>query len=100
MSKAQAQLTLHKGEPVPVAWKINSDIPCHNVVTLSEVVAKSWTDKGRSVTPLFAAPPKPTLSKQTLCDWLEDNFDIADSQRDAFAADFAHCCECIVKAGK
>ena len=38
------------------------------------------------------------ISKEKLCDWLEDNFDIDDSQRDAFAACFAHCCDCIVQS--
>lgn len=42
-------------------------------------------------------PQKPIISKEKLCDWLEDNFDIDDSQRDAFANCFAHNCECIVK---
>ena len=37
------------------------------------------------------------ISKEKLCDWLEDNFDIDDSQRDAFAQCFAHHCNCIVK---
>ncbi|MEE8728682.1 MAG: hypothetical protein SOI28_10110 [Rahnella inusitata] len=40
---------------------------------------------------------KPVISKEKLCDWLEDNFDIDDSQRDAFANCFAHHCNCIVK---
>ncbi|QLK60841.1 hypothetical protein GE278_08735 [Enterobacteriaceae bacterium Kacie_13] len=40
---------------------------------------------------------KPIISKEKLCDWLEDNFDIDDSQRDAFANCFAHHCNCIVK---
>ncbi|QUT14158.1 hypothetical protein [Rahnella inusitata] len=40
---------------------------------------------------------KPVISKEKLCDWLEDNFDIDDSQRDAFAQCFAHHCNCIVK---
>ncbi len=38
------------------------------------------------------------ISKEKLCDWLEDNFDIDDSQRDAFAACFAHCCDCIFQS--
>lgn len=46
---------------------------------------------------LFTAPQKPGISKEKLCDWLEDNFDIDDSQRDAFAQCFAHHCNCIVK---
>ena len=46
---------------------------------------------------LEAAPQKPVISKEKLCDWLEDNFDIDDSQRDAFAQCFAHHCNCIVK---
>ena len=48
-------------------------------------------------TELFATPQKPVISKEKLCDWLEDNFDIDDSQRDAFANCFAHHCNCIVK---
>ncbi|MFS7249311.1 hypothetical protein AB6869_19880 [Rahnella rivi] len=47
---------------------------------------------------LFGAPQKPGISKEKLCDWLEDNFDIDDSQRAAFAACFAHCCDCIVQS--
>lgn len=47
---------------------------------------------------LSSAPPKPVISKEKLCDWLEDNFDIDDSQRAAFAACFAHCCDCIVQS--
>ena len=86
-----------KGEQVPVAWRHDSDILCHKVVTMSEVVATSWVDKGRSVTPLYDRPQKPVISKEKLCDWLEDNFDIDDSQRDAFANCFAHHCNCIVK---
>mgnify|MGYP003365214263 CR=1 FL=1 len=50
-------------------------------------------------TPLFTAQQKPVISKEQLCDWLEDNFDIDDSQRDAFAQCFAHHCNCIVKDG-
>lgn len=46
---------------------------------------------------LEATPQKPVISKEKLCDWLEDNFDIDDSQRDAFAQCFAHHCNCIVK---
>ncbi len=48
---------------------------------------------------LFAVQQKPVISKEKLCDWLEDNFDIDDSQRDAFAECFAHHCNCIVKDG-
>ena len=47
--------------------------------------------------PIFTVPQKPIISKEKLCDWLEDNFDIDDSQRDAFAQCFAHNCECVVK---
>ncbi|THD55930.1 hypothetical protein ERD95_02175 [Enterobacteriaceae bacterium ML5] len=86
-----------KGDQVPVAWRHDSDILCHKVVTMSEVVATSWVDKGRSVTPLYDRPQKPVISKEKLCDWLEDNFDIDDSQRDAFANCFAHHCNCIVE---
>lgn len=43
------------------------------------------------------AEAKPVVSKEKLCDWLEDNFDIDDSQRDAFADCFAQNCNCIVK---
>ncbi|MFS7244430.1 hypothetical protein AB6880_01800 [Rahnella inusitata] len=46
---------------------------------------------------LFGAPQRPVISKAKLCDWLEDNFDIDDSQREAFAECFAHHCNCIVK---
>ncbi|THD55879.1 hypothetical protein ERD95_02400 [Enterobacteriaceae bacterium ML5] len=96
--KLAAHIEAMKGKQAPVAWKINSDIPCHNVVTVSEVVAKSWIAKGRSVMPLYDRPQKPVISKEKLCDWLEDNFDIDDSQRAAFAACFAHCCDCIVQS--
>ncbi|MFS7253819.1 hypothetical protein AB6869_24970 [Rahnella rivi] len=51
-----------------------------------------------SVIELFTAPQKPFISKEKLCDWLEDNFDIDDSQRAAFAACFSHCCDCIVQS--
>lgn len=47
--------------------------------------------------PLYARPQKPAISKEKLCDWLEDNFDIDDSQRDAFVACFALACCCEVK---
>ena len=47
---------------------------------------------------LSTAPQKPVISKEKLCDWLEDNFDIDDSQRAAFAACFSHCCDCIVQS--
>ncbi|QUT17671.1 ead/Ea22-like family protein [Rahnella inusitata] len=43
---------------------------------------------------------KPVISKEKLCDWLEDNFDIDDSQCDAFANCFARHCNCIVKEGE
>lgn len=51
------------------------------------------------VNPL-TAKKKPVITKEKLCDWLEDNFDIDDSQRDAFANCFAHHCNCIVKEGE
>ena len=56
------------------------------------------TDLERNIAPLFTAQQKPVISKEKLCDWLEDNFDIDDSQRAAFAACFAHCCDCIVQS--
>lgn len=56
------------------------------------------TDLERNIAPLFTAQQKPVISKEKLCDWLEDNFDIDDSQRAAFAACFSHCCDCIVKS--
>lgn len=49
--------------------------------------------------PLHTAPQKPVISKEKLCDWLEDEFDIPDSKRDVLATDFAKCCECVVKDG-
>jgi len=48
---------------------------------------------------LSSVQTKPVINKEKLCDWLEDNFDIDDSQRDAFANCFAHHCNCIVKEG-
>lgn len=57
----QAEIAALKGEQVPVAWRHDSDILCHKVVTMSEVVAKSWVDKGRSVTPLYDRPQKPVV---------------------------------------
>ena len=121
-------LTTEQGDQVPVADKCHPSmmesvtVP-HNVigtyedasggrsdiVTLSEkremkginydVIAPGTAAmRGRGVRE-FLASQKPVISKEKLCDWLEDNFDIDDSQRDAFAQCFAHHCNCIVKDG-
>ena len=97
----QATLAELKGEQVPVAWKLSDSPDTQDcTVTQSESVAKWWVEQGRNTTPLFTAPQKPIISKEKFCDWLEDNFDIDDSQRDAFANCFAHHCNCIVKEGE
>lgn len=71
-----------KGVQVPVAWRHDSDILCHKVVTMSEVVAASWVDKGRSVTPLYDRPQKPVVLPEgfhpdgdTDCGWVIDYAD-------------------------
>ncbi len=98
--KSEAELAALKGDQVPVAWKLSDSPDTQDcTVTQSESVAKWWVEQGRNTTPLFTAPQKPGISKEKLCDWLEDNFDIDDSQRDAFAKCFAHHCNCIVKDG-
>ena len=90
-----------KGEQVPVAVvelndnltvaEIRGDIPRRKAV---RELYEGALVLGQE---LFAVPQKPVISKEKLCDWLEDNFDIDDSQRDAFANCFAHHCNCIVK---
>ena len=118
-----------KGEQVPVADKCHPSmmesvtVP-HNVIGTYEDVSGGRSDivtlsekremkginydviapgtaamRGRGVRE-FLASQKPVISKEKLCDWLEDNFDIDDSQRDAFAECFSHHCNCIVKEGE
>ncbi|MFS7385219.1 hypothetical protein AB6870_24590 [Rahnella inusitata] len=90
-----------KGEQVPVAVvelndnlsvaEIRGDIPRRKAV---RELYEGALVLGQE---LFGAPQRPVISKAKLCDWLEYNFDIDDSQRDAFANCFAHHCNCIVK---
>ena len=88
--KAEAELAELKAEQVPVGIVRKVQQGLH--VTLYQSIPEG--------TELFTAPQKPVISKEKLCDWLEDNFDIDDSQRDAFANCFAHHCNCIVKEGE
>lgn len=54
---ALARIALSAKQAKPAAWTLNdSPIGLNPVVTLSKSVAKSWSDKGRSITQLFATP--------------------------------------------
>ena len=97
---AQGEIAALKGDQVPVITCYS----CRKVMTRDEHaeadgfcphcdVEIELDEDGE----LFTAPQKTCISKEKLCDWLEDNFDIDDSQRDAFANCFAHHCNCIVK---
>ena len=116
----EEELAALKGDQVPVADKCHPSmmesvtVP-HNVIGTYEDASGGRSDKREMkginydvIAPgtmamsgwgmrEFLAPQKPVISKEKLCDWLEDNFDIDDSQRDAFAQCFAHHCNCIVK---
>ena len=90
-----------RGEQVPVAWTDAEELRgmekdgCGYLFKVDP--ANPFTDPRRQIM-LFDSQQKPVISKEKLCDWLEDNFDIDDSQRAAFAACFAHCCDCIVQS--
>ena len=85
-----------KGDQVPVAWLNDAHLARGHIVGEA-----GEEDAGPGMIPVYREkyppPQKPVISKEKLCDWLEDNFDIDDSQRDAFANCFAHHCNCIVK---
>ena len=89
IANLEAELAALKGEQVPVGIVRKVQQGLH--VTLYQSIPEG--------TELFTAHQKPVISKEKLCDWLEDNFDIDDSQRDAFANCFAHHGNCIVKDG-
>ncbi|MFS7360333.1 hypothetical protein AB6896_15860 [Rahnella inusitata] len=101
--KTESELAALKGEQMPVAVvelndnlsvaELRGDIPRRKAV---RELYEGALVLGQE---LFGAPQRPVISKAKLCDWLEDNFDIDDSQRDAFANCFAHHCNCIVKDG-
>lgn len=90
---ARKEFDALKGDQVPYAWVRISQNGTRNYTSFSPRPRKG---NGEAI-PLFTAHQKPVISKEKLCDWLEDNFDIDDSQRDAFAKCFAHHCNCIVK---
>ena len=90
---ARKEFDALKGDQVPYAWVRISQNGTRNYTSFSPRPRKG---NGEAI-PLFTAHQKPVVSKEKLCDWLEDNFDIDDSQRDAFANCFAHHCNCIVK---
>ncbi len=99
-SRIEAELAALKGDQVPVAWTDAEELRgmekdgCGYLFKVDP--ANPFTDPRRQIM-LFDRQQKPVISKEKLCDWLEDNFDIDDSQRDAFAKCFAHHCNCIVK---
>ena len=90
-----------KGDQVPIAWTDAEELRgmekdgCSYLFKVDP--ANPFTDPRRQIM-LYDRPQKPVISKEKLCDWLEDNFDIDDNQRDAFANCFAHCCDCIVQS--
>ena len=85
-----------KGEQVPVVWLNDAHLARGHIEGEA-----GEEDAGPGMIPVYREkyfpPQKSVISKEKLCDWLEDNFDIDDSQRDAFANCFAHHCNCIVK---
>ena len=93
---AQGGIAALKGDQVPVAWRITPTAGRGSYVETNTEFIEKLGELAFRVEPLFPAPQKPVISKEKLCDWLEDNFDIDDSQRDAFANCFAHHCNCIV----
>ena len=101
---ARKEFDALKGEQVPVSNPVLAYADSYRAMARrgSDFVP-IWgviTDLERNIAPLFTAQQSPVISKEKLCDWLEDNFDIDDSQRDAFANCFAHHCNCIVKGGE
>lgn len=49
---------------------------------------------------LRAQPQKPVVSKQKLCNWLEEEFGVTESQYDSYASSFAESVGGIVKDGE
>lgn len=90
-----------KCQQVPVAWTDAEELRgmekdgCGYLFKVDP--ANPFTDPRRQIM-LFDRPQKTIISKEKFCDWLEDNFDIDDSQRNAFADCFANCCDCIVQS--
>ena len=93
---AQGEIAELKGEQVPFGY-VEHQAAVKVVKGETRFAALTMEPKGDKCLPLFTALQSPVISKEKLCDWLEDNFDIDDSQRDAFAQCFAHHCNCIVK---
>lgn len=95
--KVKAEIAALKGEQVPVAWLNDAHLARGHIEGEA-----GEEDAGPGMIPVYREkyipPQKLVISKEKLCDWLEDNFDIDDSQRAAFAACFAHCCDCIVQS--
>ena len=96
-SRLEAELAALKGDQVPVAWLNDAHLARGHIEGEA-----GKEDAGPGMIPVYREkylpPLKPVISKEKLCDWLEDNFDIDDSQRAAFAACFSHCCDCIVQS--
>lgn len=94
--KLAAHIETLKGEQVPVAWLNDAHLARGHIEGEA-----GEEDAGPGMIPVYREkyfpPQKSVISKEKLCDWLEDNFDIDDSQRDAFANCFANHCNCIVK---
>ena len=91
-----------KGDQIPVGWvKVTADkaLSWDSVDPIYLAGSNAPVGWRSDYKPVYNRPQKPVISKEKLCDWLEDNFDIDDSQRDAFANCFAHHCNCIVKEG-
>ena len=90
-----------KGDQIPVGWvKVTADkaLSWDSVDPIYLAGSNAPVGWRSDYKPVYNRPQKPVISKEKLCDWLEDNFDIDDSQRDAFAACFAHCCDFIVQS--
>lgn len=76
--EALARIALAAKQAKPVAWTLNdSPIGLNSVVTLSKSVAKSWNDKGRSITQLFSTP-QPAHTEQD--GWIECSERIPESK--------------------
>lgn len=71
MALAAMKLALASLEAEAVAWRCDSgSIASRRVVTVSEVVAESWSEKGMDVSPLYTAPPLP-VAVPTFDEWCE-----------------------------
>ena len=89
-----------KGEQVPVGWIKSSPNEAVSWDSVDPIYLAGSTEPvgwRSDYKPVYERQQKPVISKEKLCDWLEDNFDIDDSQRDAFAQCFSHHCNCIVE---